>query len=108
MINIFQALNYCMVGDLDEALVEARQVDSKLSSINNRYKPGEKNAYKEDAFARLFMGIIYEASNTPEDMNNAFISYRKALEIYETDFQENYDVSTPSLLKENLLAAADY
>ena len=108
MINIFQALNYLMVGDLDEALVEARQVDSKLSVINSRYKPGEKNAYKEDAFARLFMGIIYEASNTPEDMNNAFISYRKALETYETDYRKNYDFSAPSLLKENLLATADY
>lgn len=107
LINIFQALNYASLGEWDEALVEARDVDSKLTAINNRYRPGEKNAYREDAFARLLMGILYEASGTSSDLNDAFISYRKALEAYESDYRSHYGLEPPQLLKENLLAAAE-
>lgn len=108
MINVFQSLNYSALGNLEDALVEAREVDSKLHAINNRYKPNEKNVYKEDAFARLLMGILYEANMTKEDFNNAFISYAKAVEIYEKDYNKNYGIGVPELLKENILAAAQF
>lgn len=108
MINTFQALNYLMRSELDEALVEARDVDLTLSAINSRYAPKENNVYKEDAFARLLMGIIYEASGTREDINNAFISYVKAAETYENDYARNYNVGIPQILKENILAASRF
>jgi len=108
MINVFQSLNYVMLGDLQEALVEARNVDSKLNLLNSRYKPGEKNVYKEDAFARLLMGILYEANKTKEGYNDAFISYAKAVEIYENDYALNYRLEVPEILKENVLAAARF
>ena len=108
MINIFQALNYSLLDNIEEALVEARDVDLKLRLINNRYGPNEKNAYKEDAFARFFMGILYEALKSNDGYNDAYISYSKALEIYRDDYAKNYNVRPPSLLKENLLAAAEF
>ena len=108
MINIFQSLNYALSGSIEEALVEARDVDSKLNAINNQYNPEEKNVYKEDAFARMLMGIFYEAGKTREDLNDAFISYAKAAEIYDNDYYKNYNLGAPVILKENLLSAAEF
>ncbi len=103
MVNLFMALNYVGLDLRDEALVEARKVDNKLNIINSRYPEDKKNVYKEDAFIRFLMGILYEADG--ED-NDAFISYRKAEEIYKTDYEQNYGVSPPVLLIENLLSSA--
>ncbi len=105
-INGFQALNYLMLGKYDEAIVEARDVDSKLNAINAQYKPDQKNVYKEDAFIRMLMGIFYEAGKTREDINDAYISYVKAAEIYEQDYDRNYGLSSPEILKENILTTA--
>ena len=106
MINVFQALNYFLLGKYEDALVEARDVDSKLGAINLQYKDGQKNVYKEDAFARMLMGIMYEAEGTREDINDAYISYSKAENIYSTEYEQNYGVRVPLVLKENLLSAA--
>ncbi|MDY6791574.1 MAG: hypothetical protein SWH54_09920 [Thermodesulfobacteriota bacterium] len=103
MVNLFMALNYVGLGLRDEALVEARKVDNKLNIINSRYPEDKKNVYKEDAFIRFLMGVLYEADS--ED-NDAFISYRKSEEIYRTDYQQNYGVLPPVLLIENLLSSA--
>jgi len=103
MVNLFMALNYVGLGLGDEALVEARKVDNKLNVINSHYSEDNKNVYKEDAFIRFLMGVLYEADG--ED-NDAFISYRKAEEIYRTDYRQNYGISPPVLLIENLLSSA--
>lgn len=108
LINIIQALNFAVLGDVEEALVEARDVDGTLSLINRQYPPGQKNMYKEDAFARLLMGILYEAHGSYEGINDAFISYQKSLESYTSDYEKNYEVSAPKILIENLLSSADY
>lgn len=108
LINIFQALNYAVLGEIDEALVEARDVDSKLKLFNQKYDPDQKNTYSEDAFARLLMGIMYEVSGTAYDLNNAFISYVKALDTIQKIYQSNYGVRISRLLKENLLSVANY
>ncbi len=105
-INIFQALNYLMIGKYEDAIVEARDVDSKLNAINAQYKADQKNVYKEDAFVRMLMGIFYEAGNSRQDINDAYISYVKAAEIYEEDYSENYGVAAPEILKENILTTA--
>ncbi|MFH1061715.1 MAG: hypothetical protein V1747_02355 [Candidatus Omnitrophota bacterium] len=107
-INIFQALNYLMLGEYEDALVEARDVDSKLKAINFQYPDDEKNIYKEDAFIRLLMGIIYEIEPKSENINDAFISYANADTIYETDYGPNYGVYTPGILKENILSTARF
>lgn len=106
LVNIFQAINYVMLGETNEALVEARDMNSKLSLVNALYQG--KNTYKEDAFGRFLMGILYEINGTPKDLNDAFISYGKAYEIYKHDGGSSFGVVTPDLLKENLLTLADF
>ena len=106
LINIFQAINYLMIDNFNEALVEARDMDSKLSLINSLYNG--KNIYKEDAFGRFFMGILYEANGTPQDLNDAYISYSKAYEVYKKDEGQFFTFEPPDLLKENLLTLAHF
>lgn len=106
MINIFQSLNFARLRNFEEALVEARDVDSKLRVINKRYNLDQKNVYKEDAFARLLMGLLFEVSGRRTDDDDALISYRKAVDIYEQDYYPNYGLKTPRILKENILAMA--
>ncbi len=108
LVNVWQALNYAVLDNFEDALVEARDVDSKLSVINSQYAPQQKNVYREDAFARLLMGILYETGKNPRDYNDAFISYQKAIQIYERDYSVNYGLAVPKLLKENILAAARF
>jgi len=108
MINVFQALNFAALNKFEEALVEARNADSKLSLFNRQYERDQKNVYKEDAFARLLMGIMYEAVGTRADLNDAHISYAKAVKIYEEDYELFYGIPTPRILKENILATAKF
>ncbi|MCD4780558.1 MAG: hypothetical protein K8S27_08440 [Candidatus Omnitrophica bacterium] len=104
MMNIFQALNFLVLGDFEEALVEARDVDSKLSVINRQYRSKHKNVYSEDAFARLLVGILYESSYQMNDLNDAYIAYKKAFRVYNEQYQHQYRVSSPRILQENLLS----
>lgn len=108
MINVFQALNFVALGDIEEALVDARDVDLKLTLLNRQYNPNQKNKYKEDAFARFLMGILYEGAGSTENLNDAYISYVKAVEVYENNFYPDYGTGIPLILKENILAAAKF
>lgn len=108
LINVFQALNYLALGNIPEALVEARDVDSRLHAINAQYPSEQKNVYRQDAFVRMFMGILYEALETPGHLNDAFISYEKAMAAYESDYQYNYHLSAPMVLKENIQSVAEF
>jgi hypothetical protein len=100
MVNLFMALNYVGLGSLEDALVEARRVDNVLNIINSHYEENAKNVYKEDAFIRFFMGVLYEAE---AEWNDAYISYKKAEEIYQNDYLPNYGVSAPTFLIEKLM-----
>lgn len=97
MINVIMALNYVYLGQWDEALVEARKVDHKLNLFNDRYE--KKNVYKQDALAHYLSGILYEAKG---ELNDAFISYRKADEAYG-DYRGNYGTPLPPTLPADLL-----
>ncbi len=108
MINLFNAINYARLGETAEALVEARRVDNRLNLINSKYDEDKKNVYKEDGFARFLMGILYEAGGTSQDLNDAYISYKKAYRIYKDDFSVNYGTPPPPALKENLLSVAAF
>lgn len=98
IVNYYRALNYVHLGELDEALVECRKVDHKLTVLNDRYDP--KNVYREDAFIHYLSALIYEAQG---ELNDAFIDYRKAHEIYKSDFLPNYGLSPPPDLSGDLL-----
>lgn len=103
MINFYQALNYIALNKWDDAIVECKRANIKLNRLNDKYKDG-KNRYQRDAFAHLLMGLIYDAKG---DANNAFIAYRNAMEIYETDYPQQFMLGPPEQLKFDLIRTAD-
>lgn len=108
MLNLLLALAYLQEGSVEDALVEARKVDKKLEAINSQYPKGKKNTYKEDAFVRWLMGMLYEIDPTSANLNDAFISYRKALNIYKNDYHTDYALGPPELLKKQYLRLAEW
>ena len=104
MIHLFLAISYICAGLKDDALVEARQVDIQLDLINSRYETNERNVYNEDGFIRFLMGVLYE---TDGEINDAFISYRKAEEIYRNDYRPNYGLGPTDYLIASLMSSAD-
>ncbi len=101
MVHIIKGLNFMYKGDFDGALIEARKVNHRLNVLSDRYEG--KNIYKEDAFARYLSAIAYEAKG---EMNDAFIAYKKALNVYK-DYKNLYGTPIPQNLKSELLRAAD-
>lgn len=102
MINFYKAMNYLQMNDMEGALVEVRKINIRLQQLNDKY-PDHKNRYQQDAFAHLLMGLIYDADN---NANDAFIAYRNAYNIYESDYVKNFGVSAPAQLKQDLMRTA--
>jgi len=101
-VNYYLALNYLMQGKYESALVEARRINMRLNELNDKYKD-HKNRYQRDAFAHVIMGLIYDAT---KNYNDAFIAYRNAVEVYEEDYKDNFNVVVPEQLKYDLLRTA--
>ncbi len=101
-IHYYKALNYFQLGMPNEALVEAKRINIKLYELNEKYREN-KNKYSEDAFSQILQGILYESTG---DINNAFIAYRNAEEIYDRNGGQYFGVNTPEQLKKDLLRTA--
>jgi hypothetical protein len=102
MLHYFTSLNYIQLNDFEDALVECRRVNIRLQQLNDKYRD-HKNKYQRDAFAHNLMGMVYEAN---KDYNNAFIAYRNALEIYEKDYREYFNMKVPEQLKRDVMRTA--
>ncbi|MDR2914125.1 MAG: hypothetical protein LBV74_04740, partial [Tannerella sp.] len=102
MVNSFKAINYMQLDEREDAMVECRRINLKLNNLNDKYKD-HKNRYQRDAFAHTMMGLLYDANG---DYNNAFIAYRNALDVYETDYTQNFNVQPPRQLKLDILRTA--
>lgn len=96
LVHLYEALNYIALGKMDDARVEAGQVDLKLRAYQERSR---NSSYTEDAFARYLTGIIYEDLGETGD---ALIAYRNAYEAY-VDHRKKFDVDVPPSLKSDLL-----
>lgn len=101
MIHYYKALNYLYLSKPDEALVEARRIT--LQSYDQQEKSRRENRYSDDAFSLMLQGIIYEKNN---DINNAFIAYRNAVDIYLKHDNKYYGTQLPDQLKKDLLRTA--
>ncbi len=101
-IHYYMALNYFHLGLPNEALVEAKRIDIKLLELNQKY-PENKNKYSRDAFSQILQGLIYESTG---DTNNAFIAYRNAAEIYDSNGGTYFGVAMPDQLKYDLARTA--
>ena len=101
MVLYYKALNYLKMQSYDSALVECRRLNIRLQQLSDKYRSDKK--YKEDAFIHNLMGIIYEAD---KDINNAFIAYSNALNIYQEQYSQMFDIEVPEQLKDDILRTA--
>lgn len=101
MLLYFKAINYLKMHKYQEALVECRRLNIRLNQLSDKYRSERK--YQRDAFIHNLMGIIYQSTG---DYNNAFIAYRNALDIYESDYADLFSFTVPLQLKKDLLNAA--
>lgn len=108
IINLYRALNYIQLGQVEGALVEARKVNHKLDLINRQYDADKKNVYAEDAFARALMGVFYEIGGSREDLNDAYISNNLSHRTFKNAYAKNYGVKAPDFLGSNLVATASF
>ena len=69
LINTFLAMNYAALGNLEDALVEARKVNHKLELFVTE----GKKKYKQSAFARYLSALLYEAEG---NWNDAYVDYK--------------------------------
>lgn len=101
MINVVKALNYAALQQWNEALVEGRRIDHRLNVLHDKQEGTE--TYQEDPFARYLVGLLYDITG---DLNNAYVGYRKAEQVYE-DSQEWSRVVFPDILKADLIRTAE-
>ena len=104
MVHYYKSLNYMQLGDIEEALVEARKINLLQQALNLSAKSKESK-YRQDPFGLILMGMLYEAD---QDYNNAFIAYRNAKEVYESDETGLFGNSKPSHLEQDILRTARY
>jgi hypothetical protein len=101
LINVLKAINYAVLGQWQDALVEARRIDHRLNVLSDRTT--EKNAYRDDGFARYLSGILYESTG---EVNDAFIAYRKAYETFVATRTWSH-TAVPSQLQTDILRTAE-
>lgn len=103
MLHYYKALNYFYLGDKEAAIVEARRIN--LQTLAQKDKFNDKDSrYSKDAFSLILQGLIYEADG---DINNAFIAYRNAVEVYQQSEEGiYYGVSIPENLKYDVMRTA--
>ncbi len=74
LINGMLAINYLMLGQLDEAQVETRKLNDKLY----KYKFEGKKNYQQNPFAFYLSALIWEANR---NWDSAYIDFKKAYEL---------------------------
>ncbi|MCT4664571.1 MAG: hypothetical protein N4A45_04985 [Flavobacteriales bacterium] len=108
VIHYYKALNYLNLKKHDAALVEVKRLNLRLYEINDKYPADKKNRYTSDAFALSLQGMIYESMN---DINNAFIAYRNAVDLYLKHAIDSnpvyFNTSIPYQLVDDLLRTAN-
>jgi len=73
LINVYQALNYIMLGDYENAQVMSRRIDEKLKKM----EVDKESKKRQASFAAYLSAIIWEAQG---DWDNAYVLYNKAYE----------------------------
>lgn len=101
MMHYFTTLSFLKQRNFESALVECRRMNLSLQDMH--FADSKKPRYKNDAFGHLLMGLSYEASG---DVNNAFIAYRNAVEVYRSDYNSYFGLGVPEQLKHDLVRTA--
>ena len=103
MIHYYKALNYVYLNKPEDAIVEARRITIQSQEQEDKFGDSKKR-YTADAFSLMFQGLLYESNG---DVNNAFISYRNAADLYLKQPDTTYfGTKIPLLLKQDLIRTA--
>ncbi len=103
MLHYYKALNYMYLGQIQEAVVEARRISLQNYAQGDKYKE-KSTRYSKDAFSLILQGLIYEYD---KNYNDAFISYRNAVEVYNSAPNGiYYGVSMPKILQNDVMRMA--
>ena len=100
MVHYYKALNYLQLGQTEDALVEVRRITLRTQAQEDEVKKGR---YTQDAFSHILQGLIYEKGG---QINDAFIAYRNAADLYVRNGQAYYGTPMPLQLKRDLLRMA--
>lgn len=102
MMHYYKGLNYVYLNEVNEAIVEARRISLAENSQQEKFN-NKTNRYSKDAFALNLQGMLYEANG---DINNAFIAYRNAADVYFESNNIYYGVNLPRQLQQDVLRTA--
>ena len=103
MIHYYKALNYLYLNNTEEAVVEARRISLQSQQQGDKFNDKESR-YSKDAFSLMLQGLIYESDG---DLNNAFIAYRNAANVYlNAPDHTYYGTKIPLSLKKDVLRTA--
>ncbi|MFC2091978.1 COG3014 family protein [Elusimicrobiota bacterium] len=86
--NYYKLLNYLYMNNLEDALVEVRRINHKLSLFK-----------QDDAFLHYLTAILYQFNMQDAD---AFIEYRKAYKAYSQDYESDHGIQMPLQLKKDI------
>tara|TARA_Y100000588_G_scaffold87082_1_gene92717 strand:+ start:1973 stop:3322 length:1350 start_codon:yes stop_codon:yes gene_type:complete len=96
-INYYRALNYWHLGQFEDALVECRKANLKLSEYTG-YADSEAS-YRSDAFIHYLTALMYEAIG---DLNDAYVSLKHARKGYQA-YAERFGMSPPPSLEQDFI-----
>ena len=97
-IHYYRALNYWQLGQPEDALVECRKANLRLSRLTGL----DSTAARNDAFIHYVTGLFYEAAG---ELNDALVSYRNAAAAYRA-YERTFGVSPPPGLAVDLARVA--
>jgi hypothetical protein len=100
MIHYYGMMNYLRLGDVDEALVEARRANRLLRRYAND-NPGR--SFTNPAAVQYLAGMLQWAVG--ED-NDAMVSLRQSLAAYE-EYEERFGTAPPGPVVEDVVRVAD-
>ena len=105
MIHYYKSLNYLYLNNTEEAIVEARRISLQSQTQGDKFN-NKENRYSKDAFSLMLQGFIYEIDR---DINNAFIAYRNAADVYLNEKDSTYyGIKIPTELKKDVLRLAAF
>ena len=98
LINVFNSLNYALMGQAEEALVEVRRIDVRFRDFARQ----GGGRYGGDPFAHYLSGMLFENAG---ELDDALISYRRAYVAYR-DQEEHFHVPPPPGLVSDFVSLA--
>lgn len=98
-LHYYMALNYIMLEDYREALVEFRRLDDTFRKLYARHEGDDR--YQEDGYIRFLSGLVYDAMR---ERNDALVDYRSAWDWYASNTRMG--LSLPEELAECLCCCA--